>query len=178
MSREEFLTKLWIWLSLSGFALSGATYCLSRGRQKWDRFARYLYTFAFITLVVHVGFAYHLYHHWSQDAVYQETARQTAEIFGWNWGGGLYVNYAFMLGWLIDVIWWWRGLDTYHARPKLLAVVWQVFLLFIIFNATVVFASGIVRWLGLGLCFTLCLLWWLTSTSRTSYQPMRQTGDH
>lgn len=175
MSREELLTKLWIWISLFAYAVSAVVYLLSRGKQNWDKLARFLYTAAFVTLVIHVAFAYHYFHHWNQESVYRETARQTAEVFGWNWGGGLYVNYAFMLGWLADLIWWWRGIDRYRARPKAYASVWQVFLLFIIFNATFVFASGILRWLGLGLCLTLCFLWWFTSTGQSSHQPIVQT---
>jgi hypothetical protein len=176
MNRNELLTKIWIWISLAGYALSAITFLLSRGRQSWDKLARLAYTFAFIMLIIHVGFAFHLYHHWSQDSVYRETARQTAEVFGLNWGGGMYVNYAFMTLWLIDMIWWWRGLETYRQRPKWLAGAWQTFLIFIIFNATFVFATGIVRWLGLGLCLTLCCLWWFTSKSQAQYQPIKQTG--
>jgi hypothetical protein len=176
MNRSELLTKVWIWLSLTGYGVGAITFHLSRGRRKWDTLARLAYTFGFITLIIHVAFALHLYHQWSQDSVYRETARQTAEVFGLNWGGGMYVNYAFMLGWMIDAIWWWRGHDDYRRRPKWLAAAWQTFLLFIIFNATFVFASGIVRWLGLGLCLTLCFLWWFTARSQSLHQPIKQTG--
>ncbi len=178
MNRIELLTKVWIWLSLAGFAVSATTFYLSRGRRKWDALARLAYSFAFITLIIHVICALHLYHGWSQESVYRETARQTAEVFGLNWGGGMYVNYAFMLGWLMDALWWWRGLEVYRRRPKILAAAWQAFLLFIIFNATFVFASGVVRWLGLGLCLTLCCLWWFTAKSQTLHQPVKQTGIH
>lgn len=176
MSRGEFLTKVWIWLSLTGFAVSAITFYLSRGRPKWDKMARLAYTFAFSCLVVHVAFAFQIYHQWSQDSVYRETARQTAEVFGLNWGGGMYINYAFMLCWMIDAIWWWRGVEVYRRRPRVLVSAWQAFLLFIIFNATFVFASGLVRWLGLGLCLTLCCLWWFTARSQSRHQPMKYTG--
>jgi hypothetical protein len=176
MSREEFLTKIMIWLSLTGFAISAITFQLSRGRVKWDALARLAYTFAFLSLLIHVAFAFHFFHHWSQDSVYRETARQTNEVFGMNWGGGMYVNYAFMVGWLLDLVWWWRGLDIYRRRPQMLAAAWQSFLLFIIFNATFVFAQGIVRWLGLLLCLTLCFLWWFTARGAASRQPTKQAG--
>jgi hypothetical protein len=40
---------------------------------------------------------------------------------------------------------------------------WQGFLLFIIFNATVVFKTGPLRWIGLGLCLWLGFLWLLVN---------------
>lgn len=33
-------------------------------------------------------------------ALYQETAQLTAEVFGVNWGGGLYFNYVFTAVWV------------------------------------------------------------------------------
>jgi len=38
----------------------------------------------------------------------------------------------------------------------------HVFFFLIVFNATVVFESGAVRWLGLALCVGLAGLWWST----------------
>ena len=35
----------------------------------------------------------------------KNSARQTAEVFGLDWGGGLYVNYAFTAAWVADVAW-------------------------------------------------------------------------
>src|SRR5262249_33262083 len=83
------------------------------------------------------------------------TAQRTAELVGLEFGGGLYANYAFTLLWVADVIWWWRGLDRYEARPCSLN--WAVlgFLGFMAFNATIVFGTQTVRWLGLGGCLVL-----------------------
>ena len=104
--------------------------------------------------------AYHFYHNWSQAAAYRETARQTAEVTGLVWGGGLFINYALIIGWVVDVaLWRLRGLDAYRNRPRWLAVAWQGFLFFIIFNATVIFKTGPLRWIGLGLCLWLGFLW-------------------
>jgi len=36
----------------------------------------------------------------------------------------------------------------------------HLFFFFIVFNATVVFESGAVRWVGLALCVGLASLWW------------------
>jgi hypothetical protein len=81
-------------------------------------------------------------------------------VYGLGWGGGLYVNYALLAAWVADVVWWWgRGLDAYRRRPWPLAAAWHAFLVFIVFNATVVFEGGPVRWAGLGVCLGLCFAW-------------------
>lgn len=65
---------------------------------------------------------------------------------------------------MADLLWWWRGgLDSYRRRPLWVAVAWHAFLFFIVFNATVVFASGFVRWAGLCVCLGLCLAWGLAA---------------
>jgi hypothetical protein len=114
-----------------------------------------------VALLAHVFCAFHFYHAWSHDAAYRETARQTDELFGINWGGGLFINYALIAGWLADVAWWWvRGVDSYRQRPWFLLAAWHGFVIFIIFNATVVFKTGLARWIGLAICLGLCLAWW------------------
>lgn len=162
-----------IWLSLASFAVGAITFQLSRGREACDRWARLAHTLAIVALLIHVAFALHFFHQWDQSSVYRETARQTAEVFDLDWGGGMYVNYAFLCGWLLDVAWWWGGgLARYRRRPtsleKILGAAWQAFVLFIIFNATFVFAKGVIRWLGLALCLTLGWLWWANWRSRST----------
>jgi len=167
MSKGELLTRITIWLTLTGYAIGASVYLLSRGRRRWDELARMAWTVGCASLLVHVACAFHYYHDWSQAAAYRETARQTAEVTGMDWGGGLFINYALMIGWVVDAAWWWRGLDVYRNRPRWLGAAWQGFLIFIIFNATVVFKTGPLRWIGLGLCLWLVFLWLLVSVSKT-----------
>ncbi len=166
MSKGELLTRITIWLALAGYAIGASLYLLSRGRRNWDAVARMAWTAGCVSLLIHVACAFHYYHAWSQAAAYRETARQTAEVTGLDWGGGLFINYALIIGWVIDVIWWRRGLDAYRNRPRWLAAVWQGFLIFIIFNATVVFKTGALRWIGLGLCLWLVFLWLFVSRGK------------
>lgn len=156
----EVLTKLTIWIAVAGYFAGAAAYALSRGRRKWDSFARLAWTAACAALLGHVACAFHFHHGWSHAAAYRDTARQTAEVFRLEWGGGLYVNYALAALWVADVCWWWgRGLRAYRRRPWPLVVAWHAFLLFIVFNGTVVSAGGFVRWAGLGLCLGLVFVW-------------------
>jgi MFS family permease len=103
------------------------------------------------------------------------SAVETAEVFGLDWGGGLYVNYALLLAWVLDVLLWWRhGLDAYRRRPWPLVAAWHGLLIFIFFNATVVFKTGIMRWTGLCMCLGLCLVWWRA----TSNNSPRSSGNY
>ena len=97
---------------------------------------------------------------------YHETARQTGEVLGLNWGGGLYVNYFFTLAWVIDVLWRWAGMERYRQRPRWLSIAWHTLFFIIVVNSTVVFGTGLVRWLGLAACLSLALIWWRSGQKR------------
>lgn len=160
MTGGELLTKITIWFAVACYAAGSAGFALSRGRRAWDARARLAWTAACAALFAHVACAFHAYHGWSHDAAYLDTARQTNDVFGLNWGGGLYINYALMTGWALDVACWWLGGLESHRRGWLpLVIVWHCFLLFIFFNATVVFKSGPARWAGLVVCVGLCFAW-------------------
>lgn len=166
MSKGEFLTRITVWITLAGYFAVTALIATSRDRHDSDRYfrvARLIWTLACASLLVHVAFAYHFYHQWSQESAYRETARQTAEVTGLNWGGGIYFNYALMAGWIIDVAWWWLGADAYRKRPRWIIAAWQAFLIFMIFNGMVVFKTGAIRMIGIVMCLFVGLIWLYTS---------------
>ncbi len=173
MSGGEFLTRVTIWLALSGAALGTIAQFPFRANPKRQALARWFWTVGGLALLAHVACAYHFYHAWSQASVYQETARQTAEVFNLHWGGGVYVNYAFMAAWLADVLWWWRGVADYNQRPCAWVWGWQGFFLFMVFNATVVFKTGALRWIGLAMCIVMAVVWWVTNKSSRSADSKR-----
>jgi hypothetical protein len=118
------------------------------------------WTIACAALLAHYVSAFQFFHAWSHAAAYTDTARQTAEVFGINWGGGVFINYTLGILWTGDVAWWWAtGLASYRNRPWFLILIWHSFLIFIIFNATVVFEDGITRWIGILVTSCLCLSW-------------------
>lgn len=163
MTTGEILTRVTIWIAILGYAYGTVAFALSRNKHQGDSIARLAWTIAIVGLLAHLFCAYHFYHGWSESAAYRETARQTDEVFGLKWGGGLYINYALIIGWVVDVGWWWvRGVGSYRHRPWFLTAAWHGFLIFMIFNATVVFKTGFVRWFGLCVCLSLGLLWWHT----------------
>ena len=160
MDTGEFLTRATIWITIVAYAAGSVLFAWARGRTAWDSAARVVWTIAVVSLIAHFICAYQFYHDWSHDSAYRDTARQTDEVVGLNWGGGLFINYAFLTIWTIDVASWWiGGLNSYRARPWPLVAAWHGFLIFILFNATVVFKHGATRWVGLVVCLILFLSW-------------------
>ena len=142
------------------YTIGSVVFATSRRQADGDRWARLAWTIGCAALVAHFICAFQFYHAWSQESAYVETARQTAEVVAVNWGGGLFINYAVAILWIADVAWWWfAGLSSYRRRPWLLTLIWHSFLIFIIFNATVVFKNGLTRWIGLLVCLGLVLSW-------------------
>lgn len=160
METGEFLTRATIWITIVAYAIGSVVFALARGRASRDSAARLLWTISVVFLIGHFICAYQFYHHWSQESAYLDTARQTNEVVGLDWGGGLFINYSLLAIWTIDVGWWWlRGLNSYRTRPWPVVAAWHGFLIFILFNAMVVFKHGVVRWVGLVICLVLLLSW-------------------
>ncbi len=160
MSSGEFLTRITIWIAVAAYVIGCVTFALSRGRFDFDRWTRSAWTIGCVALLSHFASAFHFYHGWSHTSAYLETARQTNEVFAINWGGGVFVNYAVALFWIGDIAWWWlAGVSSYRRRPQWLTLLWHGFLVFIIFNGTVVFAHGFGRWIGVVVTLILCWCW-------------------
>jgi len=170
METGEFLTRATIWTTIAGYTVGSILFALSRGRSRWDSATRITWTIAVVSLIAHFICAYQFYHHWSQRSAYLDTARQTEEVVGLNWGGGLFINYAFLLIWIVDIAWWWlRGLSSYRSRPWPLIALWHGFIIFILFNATIVFKDGMVRWVGLVICLVLVIAWLVIAKQRFTH---------
>ena len=155
MDRGELLTRLTVWLALCGYALGAAMLLLAQPAR-----ARWAWTFGCAFFLAHVAFAFHFFHGWSHAAAVRETARQTAELTGVRWGGGIFLNYLFAAAWLGDVLWWWLAPENFARRSPRITAVWQGFFFFMVFNGTIVFGKGPVRWLGAVICAGLAARWW------------------
>jgi hypothetical protein len=159
MDEGELLTRWTVRLAVVLYAAALALRIAARARRAARRepaggciglrAARLVWTGGFAAYLVHVACAFHFYHGWSHRAAYEATARQSAEVVGLAWGGGLYANYAFTLVWGADVAWWWAAPAHYRQRPRIVEWAVQAFLAFIVVNATVVFGFGTIRWIGL-----------------------------
>lgn len=123
-----------------------------------ERLARWLWTIGGLFLWLHVACAFEHFHAWSHASALAQTARDTAAVTGFDWGGGLWINYFVMLLWAGDVVWWWLAPLSHQARGRAWEIAWQGGLAFIVFNALVVFKTGPLRWTGLLLSAALLTL--------------------
>jgi len=161
----ELLTRWSVRLAVALYVLALTLRISARGREAWQAWARLFWTGGCLAFLLHMAFAFQFYHHWSNNAAYEATARQTAEVVGLDWGGGLYANYAFAIVWSIDAGCWWCGLRRYEVRSRIAEWLIQGYLAFIIFNATVVFGTEAIRWLGVAAYLILASLFLTTKAT-------------
>jgi hypothetical protein len=119
--------------------------------------ARWCWTWALVTFLVHLVMAFHYYHHWSHAHAFERT-RQVSGV-----GEGLYVSYLFTVLWTADVLFWWLSPARYAARPACVCRTMHCFMLFVVFNSMVVFEAGLIRWAGLIMFAVLGIAWWASS---------------
>jgi hypothetical protein len=155
MSPGELATLWTVRLALLAYFAGGALRA-SPPDAAWWRAGRLAWSGGCVLYLAHVACAFHFFYAWSHSAAYHRTAAQTLATTGWNWGGGLYLNYLFTAVWLADSLWWWR--QPARRRIRWLEIVVQLFMWFMVFNATVVFGHGAVRWFGLVGCGLLAAL--------------------
>lgn len=101
--------------------------------------SRALWTLGLALYLAHVAAAFYYVHHWSHTAAYEDTARQTRELYRADFGGGgLYCNYLFTLVWTADVLWWWLSPATRNARPRWQSWAIHGYLAFIFVNGALI----------------------------------------
>ena len=118
------------------------------GRPRLSRVAKGTWTAGLGFYIAHVLCAFAAFHDWSHQAAYEYTAAETARLIGVAWGGGIYFNHGFTLLWIVDAVWWWTWPTHYGSRSRRFSVSVMVIMLLMVIQATVVFASGPVRWFG------------------------------
>lgn len=159
MDAGDLLTRWTVRLSMVLYVLALALRWNGRGDTGRLAAARRAWIGGCLLFLGHVIFAFACFHHWSHAAAFEETARRTEEMFGFFWGGGLYLNYAFTSVWLIDAAWWWLWPATFQRRGQLVEWLVQGYMGFMAFNGAVVFAAWPVRIAGLVGCVVLLAAW-------------------
>jgi hypothetical protein len=137
---------------------------------RYSRAARVLWTIGVVLVWLHIAVAMFHVHHGSHAAAVEETARRTDELFGVRFGGGVYFNYVFALLWTADAAWWWLARHSYEHRPRWLALLIHGYLLFIVINGAIVFASGVTRWASMAALVVVMVL-----IARRASEPERGT---
>ena len=121
--------------------------------------AKHIWLLGSFFSLLHAMAAMIFYHHGSHALAAADTARQTQALLGISVGAGIYFNYAFVLIWLVDAMWWIAQSDTYLSRHRLFNWLTYGFLIFIAINGTILFETGPVRWISVAALILLsCLI--------------------
>jgi hypothetical protein len=97
------------------------------------------------------------FHHGSQTEALESTAQQTEKLLGFRFAAGLYINYLFVLVWMLDAVLRLIVPARYDRFPSVYRVVVLGFLVFIAINGAVVFKEGWMRTIGVA-----CVVWLAT----------------
>ncbi len=157
-TRGDDLTRDTVRLSLAFYGVAAGLMLQLRpddwaGSSRRGALARWCWTLAWATYLIHLGMAFHHYHHWSHAAAMEHT-RQVSGT-----GEGIYASHLFTLVWTADVVFWWWRPARYARRAPWVGWLLHGFMVFIIFNATVVYETGLIRWAGGLLLAALAVLW-------------------
>jgi hypothetical protein len=156
---SDVLLRASAWLSLASWA-AGEWLLASSATPHRERRARGAFTLGALALLLHTGLALHVRHAWSQTDALLAIARETAEVTGLAFGGGLFVNYAFLAFWLAEAVAWWRSPTRYLNRPARVRWVSRAVFLFMFVNGAVVFGHGPVRVFGTLAILAVCWSWY------------------
>jgi hypothetical protein len=166
------LLYLTIWASMIALGLSEWR---RRGHGRGGRPAFLVSAAGLALLVIHIAIAIVHHHGGDHAAAVAETARLTEEVYGVAWGGGVYVNYAFVATWAAYLWWWQRRMDVVIDSRRLPVLVLRGLLLVLIVNALVIFASAQTRPLGVVICAVL--LWaWRPGAARQEFVTSRSSA--
>ena len=149
---------IWITIYTSLISYLLALICwVSRRR---GRFYRLFWTVGCVFMCGHAVAAFHFYHHWSHQHAVELTAKETAEVIGEPYGEGIWFSYLLLVIWAMDaMLCWIPRIQESRIRQWLSALV-HLYVFFILFNGTVVFESGPVRWAGIiGTIWAIRMAW-------------------
>jgi hypothetical protein len=132
---------------------------LKRRRPNVIEPARQLWTGAVLLAIVHATAAFETVYGWSHQSALVATVLQTELQTGLAWGGGLYVNYAFLTIWAADAMWWWLSPASYLMRDARLERARLALFTFMFVNGAIVFAGGIARGVGIVAVGSVCAAW-------------------
>lgn len=144
-----------IWIALVLFAAGEAGRRRGARRGSTPAWAWPVFAAGAVLSAIHVTLAMWLAHGWSHDSAVAVTARQTKAVYGLDWGGGVFANYAFVAVWAFDA-WRWRAGVARHGSDPLTWPI-RIFFLVMIANGAIVFVTG-PRWM-IGAAIVVTLLW-------------------
>jgi hypothetical protein len=138
--------------------LAGIFYVIALVKLIRNRPARAYWAIGCALYLAHVVAAFEYAYHWSHAIAVQETARQTEELFGLNWGGGIWFNYAFTAIWTVDAAWWLIASKNRATRPNWLNNTIHSYLAWMFINGAIVFPKGPTSWISAAIAAGLIIL--------------------
>jgi hypothetical protein len=129
-----WLAAVWLMLGLDAAGWRAETITGKSARLCW--------TLAWLAYLIHLAMAMHYYHGWS----HADAMRHVDEVSGF--GPGIFFSHLFTLLWTADVAWWWLDRGSYATRSAWIGRTLHAYMAFIIFNGTVVYETGFIRWAG------------------------------
>jgi hypothetical protein len=154
----ELLTRNTIRLALAWY-FTALLLMMRLDRTDWPaattagRVARWCWTWGIACFLIHVGMAFHYYHHWSHADAFERT-RQISGL-----GEGIYFSYLFALIWTADAAYWWLAPSRYAERSAWIDRLLHGFMLFMVFNGMIIFETGPIRWAGAVMFANLAIAW-------------------
>jgi hypothetical protein len=128
------------------------------GRGGLANLARACWLLGCVVYLVHVAFAFHLYH-WSHAELVDHVEERSG------FGPGIFFSHLFTLLWVADAAWWALSPGTRERRPAWVGWLLYGYVVFMTFEATVVYETGAVRVAGIVatalLALSLGLRWWV-----------------
>ncbi len=119
------------WVDFRAWRTGTSQRSATLGRQFW--------TLGCCCFLAHVLSAFAVVHNWSHAHAYEHTAQRTADVIGIHWGGGIYVNHAFTVFWIVDVTLWWMNGPGWANQSRLYYWTVQGIFAFMFLNATIIF---------------------------------------
>jgi hypothetical protein len=147
-----------IWRALACFVAAQAGFRRASGGRS-ATWALPAYWIGFALALAHFLAAFHWHYGWSHDRAVAATAEQTARVFGVNWGGGVWVNYAFLAAWLIDAVVRTTRPARGVATPSAGTWALRAFYLIVIANGAITFARWPMNLVGVALVAALIWSW-------------------
>jgi hypothetical protein len=109
--------------------------------------------------LVHVFIALSVRYGWDHEAAVSTTATQAAAVYGFGWRGSIYVSYLFLGVWIVEACRWRQRPAAVAQPPTALTWTGRAFVLLIIVNGAIVFASPVGRIAGLAIVAALVWAW-------------------
>jgi hypothetical protein len=177
-----------VWIALALFVAAEAGRTRFRREDRAPAWAWLALLAGAVLITVHAAIALGVRYGWDHEQAIQETARQAADVYGFEWRGNIFVSYAFITLWFVAV-WVRRGEigrsrirltpDATPSRPAdppdlpdlrdlpaptalpALTWAWRAFAFVMIANGAVVFATTrATQLLGMLVVAVLVWAWW------------------